>query len=760
MPKLFAVTLFVSASLMFAVQPMIAKMILPRFGGTPAVWNTCMVFFQAMLLAGYGYVHFVSRRLTLRRQVGLHLTLLALGTGLATCLLLSLQPPASWTSESSANPIPWLLGLLTVSVGVPFFALSASAPLLQKWFAAMRYEEAPDPYFLYAASNLGSMLALLAYPLFLEPALPLASQAASWMLGYALLLMLTVLCARQVWRQARRDELQDDSFERLSLSVGVGVRLRWLGLAFVPSSLLYGVTTYLTTDIAGVPLLWVLPLAVYLLTFIIAFARRPLISHDRMLDVFPLAVLWQVFVFSLHRPIWLVFILHLVTLFVVALVCHGELARLRPSPRHLTAFYLWLAAGGVLGGVFNALLAPVLFDTLVEYPLALALAAMLIWPTGDSTKPALDWHDVLIPIVLFLVLGIYVAGVQSHLNEVSPDVKLPLQVTLVFGLPAALVYFFHDRPIRFGLSLGALLLTGGITSEPGGNHLVYRERGFFGMVRVVDQPAKDDPAVTFRRFIHGNTLHGMQELSDDPAIRRRALSYYFSNGPIGDVFSDFQAPGKRVAVLGLGAGALTTYAEPGQSWTFYEIDPGVLRIADDYFTFLDDARRRDVHVEVILGDARLALTAPSGDGSPPFDLIIADAFSSDAVPVHLLTREALDLYCNKLAPDGVLVFNVTNRYLDLEPVLAALAEGAGLVARIREEVATPISADDLLAGKQAITEEDKRRGKTPSRWVVMTRTEANLGPIADHPRWRALQSRPGARIWTDDYSNLLGVLRW
>lgn len=760
MPKLFAVTLFVSAGLMFAVQPMIAKMILPRFGGTPAVWNTCMVFFQAVLLAGYGYVHIVSRRLTLHRQLRWHLVVLAVAAFLATGVLLPLQPSIGWAPDPHANPIPWLLGLLTISVGVPFFALSASAPLLQKWFAAMKHESAPDPYFLYAASNLGSMLALLSYPVLIEPGLPLAAQAVLWMLGYAIFLGLTAICALKTSRRVHADESPREEFERLPLAVGIGMRLRWLALAFVPSSLLYGVTSYLTTDIAAVPLLWVLPLAIYLLTFIIAFARKPLITHARMLDVFPLAVLWQVFVFSLHRPIWLVFVLHLVTLFVVALVCHGELARLRPSPRHLTAFYLWLAAGGVLGGAFNTLIAPVIFDTLLEYPLVLVLAALLIWPASDSTRPALDWHDVLIPIVLFLVLSIYVAEVQAQLKELSAEVRVPLQVSLVFGLPAALVYFFHDRPIRFGLSVGALLLTGGMTSEPSASTLVYRERSFFGMVKVVDQPAKDDPDVTFRRFIHGNTLHGMQQQSDDAAVRRRALSYYFRNGPMGDIFAGFGSTRKKVAVLGLGAGALAGYAEPGQSWTFYEIDPAVQRIAETYFTFLEDAQERGVSVDVILGDARLALASPPSDGSQAFDLIIADAFSSDAVPVHLLTRETLALYVSRLMPDGVLVFNVTNRYLDLEPVMAALADDAGLTARIREEVATPISADDLLAGKQAITEEDKRRGKTPSRWVIMARTEADLGAIADNPRWRVLQSRPDARVWTDDYSNLLGVLRW
>lgn len=751
MTALFALTMFISAALMFSVQPMIAKMILPCFGGAPAVWNTCMVFFQAALLAGYGYVHLTTTGPKHRRQTVFHVALVFLALMAAPLLTLAFQPSTTWLPPGGANPIPWVLGLLTVSVGLPFFALAATAPLVQRWFVSTGHPDARDPYFLYGASNTGSMLALISYPLIIEPNFRLTQQMWLWLTGYAILFACIAICSLIALR--RTQEILDASMKVEAEAANATViaphdrvptwpkRLRWLALAFVPSSLMLGVTSYLSTDIAAIPLLWVLPLALYLLSFIIVFASRPIVSHATTGVIFPMIILGQTFVFSIHglKPIWLLFALHLTTFFVVALACHGELAQNRPPTRYLTEFYLWLAAGGVAGGIFNSLLAPLWFETLLEYPLAIVAACFLVPSVRDKARlPTIDWHDVWLPIIFFLVLSTGIPLIKTHIDDV------PLQVTLIFGLPAAICYSLRGRPLRFGLCVGAILLADSGLSRDSKGVLVYRERSFFGISHVVDVDLVEGKA---RKFVHGSTLHGMQKLSDKSDSRREPLTYYFKNGPIGDLFTGLAGnlSRARVAVLGLGVGTLASYGEAGQEWTFFEIDPVVERIAVQYFDYLQDCRGRHALVQVILGDGRLALAqAPEGR----FDLIFADAFSSDAVPVHLLTREALALYRSKLNDHGVLVFNLTNRYLDLEPVAQALAADAGLCAILREERDSDLD------------ESDKKNGKTPSRWMVMARRESDLKELANNSRWRKVSDSQAATVWTDDYSNILGALRW
>jgi hypothetical protein len=504
--------------------------------------------------------------------------------------------------------------------------------------------------------------------------------------------------------------------------------------------------------------LWVLPLAIYLFSFVIVFAgspRRPL----RTLAIFPMAILWQTFVFVLHRPIAVVFAFHLLTLFVVCLACHGELARTRPRPAQLTEFFLWLAGGGVLGGLFNALLAPLIFTGLTEYPLALVLACFVVpsdRPAGEA--PArLDWHDIWIPLLLFLILSGFSPWIKAMFRDQPTLLRLLGLMFLLYGLPAAVVYLFRDRPVRFGLCVGALLLSArGLGEERQRIAEVYEERSFYGVVRVFDASAADDPDVVFRRFVHGSTLHGLQRRSEDLEIRRQPLSYYFRNGPIGELFASREGRFRRVAVLGLGAGALACYADAGQEWNFYEIDPAVARVAETYFDFLNDARNRGAEATITLGDARFSLEqAPKGK----YDLIFADAFSSDSVPVHLLTREALEVYRSRLAPGGVLVLNITNRYLDLEPVLANLAADAEMVGRLSEEVDAEFAQHGADAPR-TVSAEEKKQGKAASRWVVLAETEADLGDLANAPHWRPLRRRPASRLWTDDYSNPFVLLRW
>jgi hypothetical protein len=733
---LFASTLFVGAFLLFCVQPMMARMILPLLGGSPAVWNTCMVFFQAALLAGYAYAHAATARLGPRLQFVLHVGLLSL-----PLLVLPVAIPQSAVGSlpHEASPVLWLLGVLLLSVGLPFFVVSTTAPLLQKWFAGTAHPAARDPYFLYGASNLGSMLALLGYPTLVEPYLSLQQQSWFWAAGYGLLVLLTLGCMAAVWRtrvsSPREQGLPAPNREQAPGRLSVSRRLRWVLLAFVPSSLMLAVTAYLSNDIAAVPLLWVVPLALYLLSFILVFARRPILPHAWMVRGLPLlAALSTVFILiEAPGPIVMLVLVHLLTLFVAAMVCHGELALDRPPAENLTEFYLWMAVGGVLGGVFNSLVAPLLFTGVVEYPLALVLACLFRPRSSSGTEsPRSRWLDLALPLALGVLMAGLVLGVQAL--DLKPSIPVLL---LLFGLPVLLWYGTLHRPVRFALGIGALFLAGALYPGIHGR-ILHRARSFFGVSRVaLSTDGK------YHVLVHGGTVHGRQSL--DPQRRREPLAYYHRSGPIGQVLETFRKGSVKrcVAVVGLGTGSLACYAEGDQRWTFYEIDPVVEQIARDssYFTYLRDSRAGTQ--EVVLGDARLRLReARYGD----YGLIVLDAFSSDAIPVHLLTREALDLYLSKLAEGGMLAFHISNRYLDLKPALAGLAGDAGVVACAR---------DDL-----DLTEEEVESGKSGSQWVVMARRKADLGQLASDPRWQPLRTRPGTPVWTDDFSNILGALKW
>jgi hypothetical protein len=727
---------FANAALLFVVEPMIAKMILPKLGGTPAVWNTCMVFFQAVLLAGYAAAHALTRWLSLRQQALLIIALLLVGFRV---LPMHIGDTFLQSVPHEANPIPWLLSLLLVMAGLPFFTVSALGPLLQKWFSATAHRAAADPYFLYGASNVGSMLALLSYPTLVEPALDLDDQAWWWMAGTGLLVALIVTCVAALrwvlgerWTVAGRQDMVLGEWKPLAIRR----RARWLALAFVPASLMLGVTTYLSTDIATIPLLWVVPLALYLLTFILAFARRQRIPLRLLHRTLPLGILLLTICIlsaDMQPPIWLLVPLHLLTFFGAGLFCHGELARDRPEPAHLTEFYLWLAAGGVLGGLFNALVAPLVFNRVVEYPLALVMLCLLRpGPTKARSGRFGAWLDWGLPLGLGGLTAALILGLQTRGLEPAQ-----LRVGLIFGVPAALCYTFVDRPLRFALGVTALLLAGLLYTGAHGKPL-HTERSFFGVLRVTV-----DATGAFRQLVHGNTVHGRQRIDEaGPPVPR---SYYHRDGPIGRLFAALPKMNPRfteahIGVVGLGVGSLAAYAEPGQLWTFYEIDPAVKRLASNpaYFTFL--ARSRAGKLDVVLGDARLRLE-DAADHS--FDLLVLDAFSSDAVPVHLLTREAMQLYRNKLASGGLMAFHISNRYLDLKPVLGSLAADAGWSARVRED----------LGGL------DKESGKDPSIWVVMAESEGELKLLSRY-LWEPLPGQNGVAVWRDDFSNLLGVFKW
>ncbi|MEP6915321.1 MAG: fused MFS/spermidine synthase, partial [Acidobacteriota bacterium] len=684
------------------------------------------VFFQAMLLAGYAYAHWTSRWLTAGRHVLVHCALL-----LTPLLILPITLHHAVPPVNGHSPVLWLLLVLGWSVGLPFFAVSTSATVLQKWFSATDDGAARDPYFLYVASNLGSLIALLAYPTIVEPTLRLRDQAHLWTAGYILLLALTGTCAVVVWRRGgSTDRRAEPAAPAASdLPIAWARRARWVALAFVPSSLLLAVTSYVSTDVASVPLLWVLPLALYLLTFVAAFSPSAGTLRALASKLMPILVLMLalVLIAGMTAPLRLILPLHLVVFLSIALMCHGGLAEDRPAAARLTEFYFCIAGGGMLGGLFNALLAPFLFTGTTEYPIVL-VAACLLRVVAGSKEPA-KWRlaDAAAPIAI----GIAVALSILVNNRFGP---LSRMIILGAALPALAAFSQQRHRFRFAASVAAILLAGTLTENPFGQ-LEYSARTFFGIYRV-----RLDAVHGYRVMSHGTTLHGMQSL--DPRRSREPLSYYHRTGPAGQAFAALPgvSAASEIAVVGLGVGTLATYRAAPQHWTFYEIDPLVERVARDarYFTYLQAC---GAACTVVTGDGRISLTRAERGR---FDVIVLDAFSSDAVPMHLLTREAMDLYLSRLAPGGAILIHISNMHLSLSPVLARIASEAGVLSLWQHE---PPDAGALEAGK------------LPSEWFIVARERRDFGPLAGDPRWKVPPVNPRTPLWSDDFSNILTVLK-
>lgn len=733
----FVVSLASSALLMFIVQPMVGKTLLPALGGTPQVWNTCMVFFQSMLFAGYLHAHYTGVLLGAERQAAVHLAI-----AFAALLLMPFGlAQAQLVSPDSANPIAWLLQVLSLSIGAPVFLIAATAPLLQKWFARSRDPQAGDPYFLYAASNCGSLLALIAYPAIVEPFANLDQQWTWWNAGFVFFVGFLAACALLLRREQRIHPSENaiPSPTQAVKEVSPALRVRWLLLSFAPSSLLLGVTTYITTDIAPVPLFWVVPLIFYLITFILAFASKQLIPRQVALRVqaFSIALLAAFALVpalaSALAPVSIA--LHLTVFFFTALVCHGELVALRPATRDLTDFYLYLSLGGLLGGVFNALIAPIAFSQLIEYPVVLALACALRPGEIEASSRHQTFLDAGLPILLFLVVfatlkASLILGQQSGIVGVAA-----LFVTLTMASAALLS--FSNRPLRFAAGSAVLICILGanisdFSNGPGAEE--YVTRTFFGIYKV----SRDD-SLGLNVFLHGTTVHGVQHV--DSAKSMQPAAYYHQAGPFGELFSALTPAlnGRPVGVIGLGVGGLACYGAKGSTWTFYEIDPAVEKVARDerFFTFLRDCPPKS---EVVIGDARLTLRNAPDDS---LALLVIDAFTSDAVPTHLLTREALDGYRRKLAPDGVLAFHISNRHLKLAPVIGNLAKDAGLAGRVN--VLRPIGDNNSLIS-------------SPAELVVLAEDATSLGSLSENSAWAPLQTDPTARVWTDGYVNILRAL--
>jgi SAM-dependent methyltransferase len=720
-PTLFVMAAFTGAALIFFVQPMAAKLMLPLLGGSPAVWNTSMAFFQAALLAGYGYAHLLQRLSSIRTQALVHVAVL-----LVAGLALPLRVTQLLGEPSSTMPALWLLGVLAVSIGAPFAALAATAPLVQAWHARVFGGREGGPWGLYAASNLGSLIALLAYPVIVEPTVTLAGQRYGWSAAYVLFVLVMAalsFTAARAGGPAPRAEAGG--------RVGWKDRLTWLALAALPSSLMLGVTSHLATDVASAPFLWVVPLALYLVTFIIAFQTRPAVPPGYALLLQAALLPVCAFMLPIGGPILLQFAVHLGCFFLTALVCHQALVARRPDPARLTEFYLWMSLGGVVGGAFNAFVAPLIFNSVVEYPLVLVLAALARpWRNGRLTT----WQ---IGIAVIAVLAAVTAGwlvrhpPQDILNFKTYDtLKVVLLVTVVA------VFLLRRNLAVFVAMMAVLSLAAHAVGQR--QAVIASDRSFFGVLRQswFDVPRMGGPV---RLLAHGTTLHGAQ--AQDPRYRCRPLVYYAPETAIGQVFTSVRArkAAMDVAAVGLGTGAVAAYMRPGDRLTFFEIDPLVVAITTNprNFTYVSECAKG--RIDYVIGDARLTLARQPASA---FDLLLVDAFSSDAIPAHLLTVEAMRTYLSRIKPDGVVILHLSNRHLELHGPANAVAKAAGGVS-LEQRYRKADSATSMWESSENV--------------VIVGRSAAALAPYRAAPYWE-IPPLSRSRPWTDDYTNLPGAL--
>jgi hypothetical protein len=736
---LFTATTFLSAFLLFLIQPMFAKMALPLLGGAPSVWAVALLFFQAALLVGYAYAHVLVRHVPAASTGFVHVALCAIAF-----IALPIAIPEGWTDPPTADPYFWQLGLFTVAIGLPFVAVSANAPLIQAWFARTGHKESGDPYFLYAASNIGSLVALLGYPLLFEPTIGLKALAMIWTVGFALLLAALVVCFLVVRKTILRPMSLTSAESPVAEALASGApaaapdwrsRAAWVGLALVPSALLTAFTTHIATDVASAPLIWVIPLALYLATFVVVFRERALIPRPVLLTLHAVAVLFALLQLAqTEKETWFYAAGFGVAAFVTStLVAHRTLYEARPDARYLTEFYLWMSVGGVLGGIFAALVAPKIFAEVFEYPLLLALSF--------ACRPgALDLRSESQKSLAVLLALVLVTGAVIHWG---PDVATKYELGFWgWGATAGIAAGFALMAVAVSrhpphLLFAAMSLYLVVVMLPSGVHRGNAQRSYFGVYRVI-QSADGQ----FNVLQHGTTLHGAQRIRDRrglPIASTTPATYYHPQGPMASVVRITSMLGARrgveptIGVIGLGAGSMACHASAGETWRFFEIDPVVVSIANSKkFTYLANCQP-DAHI--ILGDARLTIAQ---EPDQLYDLLVVDAFSSDAIPVHLLTAEALKLYAAKIKPDGVVLLHISNRYLDLEQVLAATFA--------------------TLPGLHAVTIEnsiDQSYAMTGSTVVVYGHSFDVIDRFRVVPYARNLPT-PAVRPWTDDSSDILG----
>ncbi len=750
---------FTSSFLLFSIQPVVGRIFLPFLGGSPAVWNTCMMFFQILLLLGYLYSHMLSQKVRAHIQPGWHLIV-----GAFTLFILPIGLPVGLIDVSmiTERPIFWLLFTLSATVGPCFFFLSCMSPLIQSWYHQLNPTK--NPYALFAASNTGSLLALLAYPLFFETRFPVSEQARLWSIGYLCNGLMLAVVAVYMFRVLRKqqvagsiiaaidddlelptnDELDIEQWTTKSSGASVIWRQRtfWFLLAFIPSSLMLGVTSFLTTDVAAIPMLWLLPLALYLLTYIIAFGRYNEKSDRIFSAILPFAVALLLFlIFAEYRKnLWLCMTSHLSLFFIIGLTVHGRLSLSKPSPNRLTEYYVLIAAGGMAGGILNALIAPQLFSVLAEYPLVAALSLVLLFKRE---------HFAVVKTPLFLsaaaasgVALLYFSDViydKDFVSDWIPNGTFSIEnsvirTSLLYALPLALLalMFRHGKFIAAGL-IGFTLSA--VNFEPDEN-VMLQKRSVYGTVTVkrYNQPKLNS-------LVHGGILHGEQRIDSDEA-RFSPRSYYHREGPLGQVMDTLtkNRAHPRIAALGMGTGTIAAYGTRDNDITFYELDPNIVEIAQDpkYFTYVDDCKRRWCNLRIVVGDARLQIIQTPDT----YDAVIVDAFSSDSIPIHLITKEAVENYLQKIESDGLLVFHISNRYVNLEPVLLGIAQNLGLGFALRTD-----EANDLM-------------GKGASTWVVLSGDMAMFEEFYNDPRWGGLKEDENVGVWTDDYAALMKVFTW
>jgi len=728
---IFSLTLLLSAAMMFALQPMVGKMLLPHIGGTPAGWVVAMAFFQVMLLAGYLLAHIFSTARTRLHGI-LYIAALLAGIGFLPIHLAKTAgglPPSAGAAD--------IFMLLTFCVAVPFIALSATSSTIQRLFTATGHRAAHDPYFLYAASNLGSFSGLLLYPLLVEPRLGLSQQAGLLAKGYMLLLAFAVLCLLITFFQKSAKQKKHAADALRAPKIPAKEYAYWIVLSFIPSSLLMGVTVYITTDVISVPMIWVLPLGLYLLTFILAFGRKTFISIERLERWHPYAVYLAILLIYVAKLGWLSTLggigFVLAVFFIVALSCHMRLAARRPlesNSKGLTAFYLMLSVGGALGGVLNSFIIPYVLDTLVEFPLVL-LASLLLHPAAGLHSRT---GKVLASLLAIGIVFANIPPMQAPFNATLARYALTalgawLLLTSLFMKPA-----WREKPLILASVTFFLLMQFTIAE----NRELLRLRNFYGTIRVYErtvQDNKDSAPYLIRYMQHGTTVHGLQVM-DDPALKNMPTAYFTTQGPLGDIFNGY-AP-KNVVVIGLGAGSIHCHAAPDRKFTFIEIDADIVTVAKEKFSALAECRNAAAP-DLIVGDGRLEMQRLQDRA---FDMLIIDAFSSDSIPTHLLTAEAFALYLERLSKDGVIVINISNRYFDLRAAIAATADTLGLDAQYGK---------DLSADRPAYSRE--------SMWMLLTR-KGKMPDTLPRPRWQPAEAKEALKPWTDDYTNLLSTLKF
>ncbi|KTC85809.1 spermidine synthase [Legionella drozanskii] len=699
-PLLFSINLFLSAFLLFVIQPLVAKLLLPIYGGTPAVWTVCMLFFQFLLLLAYGYAWLLSRFARWWVWRVLH--------GLLVLLSLMALPLSFTPSSNSGSPDLAILNYLITHLGLPLIVIGASAPLLQFAYSQTRAKYASDPYFLYALSNIGSLLALLAYPFGVERYLGLKLQFDYWKLGFAIYAIFLFILLVTIPKQ----KLLESSDEKSQFSWRI--RLCWIGYSFIPCSLMLGVSFYISTDIAATPLFWVIPLAIYLLSFIISFAQKPIISHEWVMRNTLLFIIFPVlgFIVGIHMLLtWQLILFHLASFFMLALLCLGELVRIRPSTSQLTSFYFCIALGGALAGLFNGLLAPRLFSGSYEYPLIFA-AAMLCISLPKSTGVgstvfilfALELINYFLPNQLWLK--------TNHILEI-------LALSLILIWPKNSLNLFGGMAILF-----VFLFSPWFKSM----ETLTQQRNFYGVKQVLSVNGA-------HVLVSQNILHGFQFTQDQPD--NSAMAYY---NPVLSAVQHLQTrhPALNASLIGLGTGMMACQFRANDRLEIIDIDRQVINIASNtnYFTYLRDCPPK---ISVIEGDGRIVL---HDNPETNLDLVVVDAFSSDAIPTHLLTLEAFKLYQHKIKEDGVILVNISNRHLHLLPIIITASRELELI---------------VLHKQQA---ENYFEGKFPAEWVLLTTNQAMAVELMQNSGWRFAAEEGSRWLWTDDYSNLAPLVNW